>query len=187
MPVNGVALGAVSAGIVFVYAGLKGYSIPETLQALIAGKSPAGQKQAAAVPVAQEIANAAAAAAGSVTLGGSGTGSPAAAGGASAGSSAAQYQAYAFSLFGQYGWGADQRQPLIALWNQESNWNPAATNPSSGAYGIPQSLPASKMASAGADWKTNAATQIKWGLGYIKGRYGNPAGAWAHEQANNWY
>ena len=63
----------------------------------------------------------------------------------------------------------------------------SATNPSSGAYGIPQSLPASKMASAGADWQTNPATQIAWGLGYIQGRYGSPCGAWAHSQAHNWY
>jgi hypothetical protein len=73
------------------------------------------------------------------------------------------------------------------MWNQESGWRWDATNPSSGAYGIPQSLPASKMASAGADWKTNPATQIKWGLGYIHATYGNPAGAWAHEQSHNWY
>ena len=62
-----------------------------------------------------------------------------------------------------------------------------AENPSSGAYGIPQALPGSQMASAGADWQTSAATQIKWGLTYIQGRYGSPCGAWAHEQSNGWY
>ena len=76
---------------------------------------------------------------------------------------------------------------LVNLWNQESGWRWNADNPSSGAYGIPQSLPASKMASAGSDWHDNAATQIKWGLDYIAGRYGNPAGAWSHELAYNWY
>ncbi|MFF4013969.1 transglycosylase SLT domain-containing protein [Streptomyces sp. NPDC001843] len=69
----------------------------------------------------------------------------------------------------------------------ESGWNVAATNASSGAYGLVQALPGSKMASAGSDWKTNAATQIKWGLDYMKSRYGNPAAAWKFWQANGWY
>lgn len=81
----------------------------------------------------------------------------------------------------------DQWSCLDALWQRESNWNPSAMNPSSGAYGIPQSLPGSKMASAGADWRTNPATQIRWGLGYIKGRYGSPCGAWGHSQSVGWY
>ena len=76
---------------------------------------------------------------------------------------------------------------LVQLWNGESGWNYLATNPSSGAYGIPQALPADKMASAGADWRTNAATQIRWGLGYIKSTYGSPCAAWSHEQAYGWY
>lgn len=76
---------------------------------------------------------------------------------------------------------------LVALWNRESGWNVYAHNPSSGAYGIPQSLPGNKMASAGADWQTNPDTQIRWGLGYIQGRYGSPCGAWAHSQAVGWY
>lgn len=76
---------------------------------------------------------------------------------------------------------------LVALWNRESRWNPYALNRSSGAYGIPQSLPGHKMASAGADWRTNPDTQIRWGLGYIKGRYGSPCAAWAHSQAVGWY
>ncbi|WP_149549700.1 transglycosylase SLT domain-containing protein [Streptomyces marokkonensis] len=69
----------------------------------------------------------------------------------------------------------------------ESGWNPTATNASSGAYGLVQALPASKMASAGSDWKTNPATQIKWGLDYMKDRYGSACGAWSFWQANNWY
>ncbi len=91
------------------------------------------------------------------------------------------------SMLSSYGWGADQFGCLNSLWAKESGWNPSAANPSSGAYGIPQSLPGSKMASAGSDWRTNPATQIKWGLGYIDGRYGSPCGAWSHSQANNWY
>lgn len=85
------------------------------------------------------------------------------------------------------GWSEGQFTCLVKLWNRESGWNAAARNPSSGAYGIPQALPAGKMASAGADWRTNAATQIEWGLGYIAGRYGDPCGAWQHSERVNWY
>ena len=85
------------------------------------------------------------------------------------------------------GWDETQWQCLDALWTKESGWRVNAANPSSGAYGIPQSLPGSKMASAGADWQTNPATQITWGLNYIAGRYGTPCGAWEHSKARNWY
>ena len=96
-------------------------------------------------------------------------------------------QRIAASMVAERGWGADQTACLINLWNKESHWDVNAENASSGAYGIPQSLPGSKMAAAGEDWPTNPATQIKWGLGYIAGRYGNPCGAWSHSQAVNWY
>ncbi|MEO6825813.1 MAG: lytic transglycosylase domain-containing protein [Microbacteriaceae bacterium] len=95
-------------------------------------------------------------------------------------------QAYAQSALAARGFGADEFSCLVALWNRESGWRVNASNPS-GAYGIPQALPGSKMASAGADWETNAATQIEWGLGYIIGRYSSPCGAWAHSESNNWY
>jgi hypothetical protein len=75
---------------------------------------------------------------------------------------------------------------LKDMWDRESGWVYDAENPS-GAYGIPQALPGSKMATAGADWQTNPATQIKWGLGYIKAIYGNPCSAWAFEEANGYY
>lgn len=102
------------------------------------------------------------------------------------------YQDYARSMLPRFGWGQEQMGPLIALWNAESGWNPRIENKGgSGAYGIPQALPGSKMASAGADWRTNASTQINWGLGYIKGRpdYGSPAAAWAAWQSRSphWY
>ncbi|MFI1990388.1 lytic transglycosylase domain-containing protein [Actinoplanes sp. NPDC020271] len=85
------------------------------------------------------------------------------------------------------GFGLDQFACLNKLFNKESGWNYRAENRSSGAYGIPQSLPGSKMAAFGADWKTNPATQIKWGLDYIKKRYKTPCGAWSHsEQYNNY-
>ena len=96
-------------------------------------------------------------------------------------------RAIARAMLADYGWSDSQFTCLNNLWNRESNWNYQARNKSSGAYGIPQSLPASKMASAGADWRTNAATQINWGLGYIDARYGSPCGAWAHSEAYNWY
>jgi hypothetical protein len=76
---------------------------------------------------------------------------------------------------------------LEKLWDHESGWNAKAENRSSGAYGIPQALPGRKMQSAGADWKTNPATQIKWGLGYVKGRYDTPCGAWSHFQNTGSY
>ncbi len=85
------------------------------------------------------------------------------------------------------GFGINQFPCLDKLWKKESGWNYRAENRGSGAYGIPQALPGRKMASAGADWKTNPATQIKWGLGYIKGRYDTPCGAWSHFQNSGSY
>ncbi|WP_161794231.1 G5 domain-containing protein [Demequina sediminicola] len=85
------------------------------------------------------------------------------------------------------GWSGDEWSCLNALWTKESNWNSNAHNSSSGAHGIPQSLPGSKMASHGADWATNPATQISWGLSYISGRYGTPCAAWGHSQSVGWY
>ncbi|ALC27791.1 MULTISPECIES: aggregation-promoting factor C-terminal-like domain-containing protein [Streptomyces] len=82
---------------------------------------------------------------------------------------------------------ADQFQCFSNIVNHESTWNYRAVNPSSGAYGLMQALPGHKMSSAGADWQTNPATQIKWGLSYMDSRYGSPCGAWSFWQANNWY
>ncbi len=87
----------------------------------------------------------------------------------------------------RYGWGEDQFSCLMSLWNKESSWNYQAYNDSSGATGIPQALPGDKMATAGSDWQTNAATQIAWGLGYIEAAYGTPCSAWGHSQATDWY
>lgn len=96
-------------------------------------------------------------------------------------------QAIAYELLQARGMGDDQYSCLVALWNRESGWNVYAHNPSSGAYGIPQALPGTKMATVGADWKTNPRTQIVWGLGYIAARYGTPCGAWASFQNKGWY
>ena len=96
-------------------------------------------------------------------------------------------QSIAESMLGSFGWSSGQFSCLESLWAGESGWSATASNPSTGAFGIPQALPGSKMASAGPDWQTNAATQIRWGLGYIENSYGSPCGAWSHEQADGWY
>jgi colicin import membrane protein len=96
-------------------------------------------------------------------------------------------KAYAAGQLHSYGWDASQMPCLDKLWNRESNWTTSATNSSSGAYGIVQSLPGEKMASAGPDWRTNYETQIDWGMDYIDGRYGTPCDALQFHYANNWY
>lgn len=99
----------------------------------------------------------------------------------------AEYQAYAQEKCYEYGWSDSDFDCLVRLWNRESGWRVTAENRSSGAYGIPQSLPASKMASFGSDYLTNYQTQINWGLNYIKARYGTPTAAWNHSQNTGWY
>ncbi len=96
-------------------------------------------------------------------------------------------QQIALSMLPSYGWDSGQFSCLDAVWTRESNWDPYVANSSSGAYGIPQALPASKMAAFGSDWSTNPTTQIKWGLWYIRQSYGSPCGAWAFWQSHNWY
>lgn len=91
------------------------------------------------------------------------------------------------TLAAERGWGEQQFTCLDRLWTRESSWQWDADNPTSSAYGIPQSLPGTKMASAGPDWQTNPATQIRWGLGYIGEVYGTPCGAWAKSQSVGWY
>jgi hypothetical protein len=96
-------------------------------------------------------------------------------------------QSIAYNMLSSFGWSPSAEfSCLDNIYTRESGWRWNAQN-ASGAYGIPQALPGSKMASAGADWLTNPATQIKWGLGYIQGRYGSPCGAWGFWQANGWY
>jgi len=95
-------------------------------------------------------------------------------------------QAIAQQMLLARGWGDDQFSCLVQIWNRESGWRVNAAN-ASGAYGIPQALPGSKMAAYGSDWQTNPATQIAWGLAYIAGRYSTPCGAWSSWQAHGWY
>jgi hypothetical protein len=106
---------------------------------------------------------------------------------ASAAQPSGSAQQIAEGMLASYGWSSSQFSCLNSLWNEESGWNVTASNPSSGAYGIPQALPGSKMASAGPDWQTDATTQIRWGLGYIQSTYGSPCAAWDHEEADGWY
>jgi hypothetical protein len=96
-------------------------------------------------------------------------------------------QNIAADMLASYGWSSRQFSCLQPLWTAESNWRVGATNPSTGAYGIPQALPGSRMASAGRDWRSSAATQIRWGLGYIKSTYGSPCAAWDHQRSTSWY
>ena len=96
-------------------------------------------------------------------------------------------KAFAYQLVLDRGWDQGEYECLVALWERESHWNVYAHNPTSGAYGIPQALPGSKMASAGADWATNAETQISWGIGYIADRYGTPCAAWQSSETRGWY
>jgi hypothetical protein len=95
-------------------------------------------------------------------------------------------QLMALAMLASYGWSSSQFGCLDPLWERESGWNVFASNPD-GAYGIPQADPGSKMASAGPDWQSDAATQIRWGLDYIQATYGSPCAAWSHEEATGWY
>lgn len=171
---DGPGLAAVSVGIVFLYGGIKGYSPVKAFQNIISGKNPNEGQSNSAILTASDP-----------NTPNSGIGV------FSGDTSATGAKGIAQKLAIQMGHGDWTKGQLwsdwVALWNQESGWRWNATNPQSGAYGIPQALPADKMASAGADWKTNPATQIKWGIQYIADRYGNPSVAMAHERANNWY
>ena len=155
-----------------------------TLQAQLKSLKATSSSLQASYAAAQR-AKAAAAARGA-TSGGTGLGGIAAGSGSLTPAGA---QAYASSRLGAYGWGGGQMPCLVQLWNIESGWRWNAYNASSGAYGIPQSLPGSKMATAGGDWTTSSRTQIEWGLGYIKARYATPCGALAFEKSHvpYWY
>ena len=135
-------------------------------------------KAAAAKAVARAAAQTTTQPASSVQPGSSATAAPAPSGSA---------QQIAEAMLGSFGWSSSQFSCLDPLWAHESGWSVTAYNAGSGAYGIPQALPGSKMASAGPGWQTNAATQIRWGLEYIESTYGSPCGAWDHEQATGWY
>ena len=141
-----------------------------------AAAARAAQQAAAAQPAAQATAQPTASA--QPTPSATASAAPAASG---------SPQQIAQAMLASFGWSSSQFSCLDPLWAHESGWSVTAYNAGSGAYGIPQALPGSRMASAGPDWQTNAATQIRWGLEYIKGTYGSPCAAWDHEQATGWY
>lgn len=171
----GIAMAGLLGGGVFLYGAFTGKSTLAVLQAVIKGTKPTS------VPGESSL---------NITGGTAGESSDGSLSGAlapPAPSSVSGNVALGKMLAAQRGWGSGPEwNALYALWNRESEWETDASNPS-GAYGIPQALPGNKMAAAGSDWQTNPATQIKWGLGYIAGRYSDPVGAWQHEQANGWY
>lgn len=101
--------------------------------------------------------------------------------------STASNRALGAKLVASHGWSKAEFKCVDSIFTRESSWRTNAQNKSSGAYGIPQALPAKKLASAGKDWRTNPSTQIKWGLGYIKSRYGTPCKAWSTWQKQHWY
>jgi hypothetical protein len=145
-----------------------------TVQAAKPKPKPEPKLEPSAAPVVQSVAASA--------VGGTAASAPSPAPAAVPAPTPGSAQAIAADMVAARGWGADDFSCLVSLWNRESGWRTTATNPN-GAYGIPQAYPGSKMASAGADWQTNPATQITWGLDYIAARYGSPCGAWAHSEA----
>jgi hypothetical protein len=163
---------------------LQAYELRDTQAELAAARWQAAQeraaraeKKAAAARAAQAAAQAAAQPAASRSAQTAPAAAPVPSGSA---------QQIAEAMLGSFGWSSGQFSCLDSLWQRESGWSVTAANPD-GAYGIPQALPGDKMASAGPDWQTDAATQIRWGLEYIQSLYGSPCGAWDHELATGWY
>lgn len=153
----------------------------------VAGQIAEFDRVAAEQAAAEAAAKAAAEAAAAEAASSSGSSSGESSSRPSAPANPSEAQAIARDIMAsEHGWGDDQFGCLVELWNHESGWRTNAANPS-GAYGIPQALPGSKMAAFGADWETNPATQIRWGLSYISGRYGTPCGAWDSFNAKGWY
>ena len=166
-----------------------------TVQAAVAEVDRVAAEKAAAEAAAAEAARAAAAAQAAqaakeakAAQAAAAAAAPQAASSSSGDNSPAGARATASAMASsQYGWGSGEFSCLSQLWEKESGWNYKSYNSSSGATGIPQALPGSKMASAGSDWASNAATQISWGLGYIKSAYGTPCSAWAHSESFGYY
>lgn len=160
--IDGVALAAIGTGALLTYAGITGKDLPAAVKALIQGKSPTTAPQKYAI---------------TGTGGTAGTVPPESQVGQ--GGSQTANKALGRIMAAAYGWGGSEWQYLESGWQEESGWSTTAANvpsdPYNNAYGIPQANPGTKMASAGADWKTSAYTQIKWGLSYIAQNYGSPS------------
>lgn len=170
--VDGPGIAAVGVGVIFLYGGIKGYSPIKAFQNIIKGQNP-NQGQTNTTPLVASNPN-----------------TPNSGIGIFGGGTPEQNRILGQKMAATRGWTGTEWNALDQLWGTyESGWKTDATNTSSGAYGIPQALPGNKMASAGADWKTNPVTQIKWGLDYIANKYGTPSQALAFELSHtpHWY
>ena len=183
--VNGFSLAYTAGGAVVMWSGIKGWTISATFKNLLGGKTPSGNAEpiTAGAGIQADLNTGQA-------VPGITAGIPVGVAAAGGGSPAAN-KALGLSMATAYGWGGSEWPYLESGWQEESGWSTTAANvpsdPYNHAYGIPQANPGSKMASAGSDWKTNPATQIRWGLGYIQQRYGTPCAAWNFELANGFY
>jgi hypothetical protein len=171
--VNGFSLAYAGVGAVVLWSGIKGTSLSTTFRGLLSGQAPTANQE--------PIVTASAAAAAGTTAAAGDTGAATA--------TAAANQAIARLLAAPYGWSTGtQWTDLVMLWNRESGWSNTAKNPSSGAYGIPQANPSTKLPAAGqAAGGSSASAQISWGLAYIKSTYGSPSAAWAEEETAGAY
>jgi hypothetical protein len=186
--ISGTAVAAVFAGGILLWSGIKGFSVSTTFRDLLAGKNPATQTPTQSVTPGGLVSSLIPGGVLGGLLGGSSGGSsPVQSVGGGVGGTAAQNKALGQRMAAAFGWTGAQWTALNNIAMAESGWRTDATNPSSGAYGIPQALPASKLATAGSNWRTSAAVQIAWMLRYIKSTYGNPVNAWNFHLAHGWY
>jgi hypothetical protein len=174
MPIRGGYLLAAGGGAILLWSGFRGRNWSTSLRDLISGKPLPTTSSNPIVSAAPGAGGSAAPVSGGINV-------PISA------LSKGKNVALGMSMAAARGWVGTQFSDLNALWTRESGWNNHAQNPTSGAYGIPQSLPASKMGALANPPTSSAAAQIKWGLGYIAQRYGTPSAAWQHEEANGWY
>jgi hypothetical protein len=181
--VSGVAVVALFIGGILAWSGVKGFSVSTTLKDFISGKTPQNQQQTESVSPSGLFGGILGTLLTSQTAS---TASVASTGGG-VGGTAAQNKALGQKMAAAVGWTGAEWTALNNIVMAESGWNVHATNPSSGAYGIPQALPASKLATAGSNWKNSAAVQIAWMLKYIKQTYGDPINAWNFHMANGAY
>lgn len=179
--VNGMAVTAIVVGGVILYSGLKGYKVTDVVKSFVSGENPGSNVQS--TPIESNVG------AGNILGGGTGIGagipSDNSVGG---GISQAANKQLGKGLAAPFGWATgDQWTALDNLFTRESGWSNTAENASSGAYGIAQALPPTKYPITGQKPISDPATQILWGLNYIRSRYGDPIGAWAHETSAGWY
>lgn len=175
MPINAPAVAYAAIGGLVLYSGIKGATLADTAKAVLAGNLNVTNTEVIGTPQISSSQNPSA-----ITSTGNSS------------NTALVNQAIAKKIIqnnsAYTGWDSGQNwTDLISLWNQESGWNSKAKNPTSGAFGIPQALPPTKMPINAQEPTADPTAQIEWGLAYILNRYGSPVMAWAHEQANNWY